>query len=280
MGPWLETFAVLLVAAGGVTLGRRLARCPKPWWTLWYLLPLAIIALLLAARLEDRWSFAASISWLVTGRLRYVLVAAAVTLGLLMPLPHLPRRWERVAVAVFMAAVLAWFSILPFLLPAVIQRQLAALQTTLTADGVCLQSTGYTCGPAAAVTALAALGIPADEGQLAILARSNPVTGTLPARLTTVLQHLYGDHGLRCRYRRFDSVAQLAHAGPTLAVLRDGRLRDHCVAILDISDHTVTLADPARGRIQIPRRQFAAQWRHQAIVLELKGSGTFSPSSL
>ncbi|HEX41099.1 MAG TPA: hypothetical protein ENN81_03470 [Phycisphaerales bacterium] len=281
MGPWLETFAVLLVAACGILLARRLARCSRPWWGFWYLLPLGIIALMLAVRVREQWAFAGALAWLVTGRLRYVLVALAVTLGLVMPLSHLPRRWERIATGVFMVAVVAWFSVLPFLLPAVIRHQLAALQTTLTADGVCLQSTDYTCGPAAAVTALARLGISADEGQLAIHARANPVTGTLPAHLSAVLQRLYGDRGLRCRYQRFDSVAQLAQAGPTLAVLRDGRLRDHCVAILAVSDETVTLADPALGRISLGRQQFAAQWRHRAIVLELTqaGAGTFFPQS-
>jgi hypothetical protein len=55
-------------------------------------------------------------------------------------------------------------AIVPFLAPAFNRGYLAGLKTRIDADGVCRQSSEYTCGPAAAVTALRKLGLPAEEG--------------------------------------------------------------------------------------------------------------------
>jgi predicted double-glycine peptidase len=51
---------------------------------------------------------------------------------------------------------------LPFLVPALIKERLSNLTTRLDSNGICYQSTDYTCGPAAAVTALRRLGLQAD----------------------------------------------------------------------------------------------------------------------
>jgi len=64
------------------------------------------------------------------------------------PLSRLPLRRDRILVAVLMVALVGGTSVWPFLAPAFNQRELAALRTRLDADGVCLQGTGYTCGPA------------------------------------------------------------------------------------------------------------------------------------
>jgi len=135
-------------------------------------------------------------------------------------------------------------------------------------NGVCRQTTNYTCGPAAAVTALGKLGLRADEGELAVLSYSSPVIGTLPACLTSALQDRYSADGLRCQYRRFESIDQLRNAGVTLAVVRDAFLLDHCIAVLDVSDDAVIVADPVTGRRLIPYEQFEKIWRFCGIVLQ------------
>lgn len=57
---------------------------------------------------------------------------------------------------------------------ALVQAQLRSLPTRVDPDGVCLQNTPYTCGPAAAVTALRRLRLPAEESELAKLAFISP----------------------------------------------------------------------------------------------------------
>lgn len=206
--------------------------------------------------------------WITAGRVKFVIFSLAVTMGLTTPLSRLPYKFEKVAIYILMAVVVVWFSVLPFLVPALIQNHLANLTTLLDSNGICFQTTGYTCAPAAAVTALRKLGLTAQEGEIAILAHTSPVAGTLPGCLQTALQNRYGDEGLRCQYRHFDSIAQLKDAGLTLAVVKSAFLTDHCIAVLEVSDRMITVADPALGKKSLSYKQFEEIWRFSGIVLK------------
>ena len=272
MNPWLETVGVVLVAFLGIVLGRVFSGFRRPYWTLGYFLPLALIAVLVITRCVGSLSFVPPFSWLTAGRTKFVVLALAITTGLTTPFPRLPRKFEKFGICVFMAVVVTWFSILPFLVPALIKDELASLKTMVDANGICFQSKDYTCGPAAAVTALRKLGLPAHEGQIAILSRSSPVAGTQPVCLSTALQNRYGLDGLISQYRRFDSIAQLKTAGITLAVVKDAFLSNHCVAVLEVSDRMVMFADPVLGEVSMSREQFEKVWLFSGIVLERDSS--------
>ena len=267
MNAWLETIAVVLVAASGITLGRRFSSFRRPCWTLGYIIPLIFVALLVTPRCAGSLAFVPPFYWLI-GRARFVVLGLAVTMGLTTPLSRLPRRCERIMICILMAVVVTWFSVLPFFVPVLIKGRLLNLRTSVDSDGVCLQTTGYTCAPAAAVTALRKLGLPAQEGEIAVLSHSSPLTGTLPKCLYTALLNRYTTKGLKCQYRYFNSLAELGDTGITLAVVRDTFLTDHCVAVLDVSGGMVTVADPISGKISIPHRQFEKIWRFSGIVLK------------
>lgn len=268
MNPWLETIGVILVALLGIILGRAFSSLRKPSWTLGYFLSAALIATLVVTRARGTLSSVPLLSWLTTGRIRFVIVSLAVTMGLTTPLSRLPYKVERLTICILMGVVVVWFSILPFLVPALIRDDLVNLETRIDSDGVCFQTRDYTCAPAAAVTALRKLGLPAHEGEIAILSHSSPIAGTLPTCLCTALENRYGTDGLKCQYRHFDSLAQLKDAGLTLAVLKDAFLSDHCVAVLEVSNHTVTVADPITGKKTIPHEQFEKVWRFSGVVLK------------
>lgn len=278
MTPWLETAGVALIAVLGMALGVASRQLRRPYWILGYVLSLALIATLLLGR-STVVHFTPPFSWLVATRMRFILIALATTLGLTTPLSRLPRQWEKVGACLLMGAVLLRFSLMPFLMPALLEGKLARLQTTIDNSGVCLQATKYTCGPAAAVTALLRLGLPANEGQIAILAHASPTVGTLPACLTQALQKLYAADGLRCHYRTFDSVAQLGRSGITLALVRSALLQDHCVTVLGVSDEAVIVADPITGVAAMPREQFRAIWRFSGIVLSRDRTFSQQPGS-
>jgi predicted double-glycine peptidase len=53
-----------------------------------------------------------------------------------------------------------------------------------------------------------------------------------------------------------------------LAVVRDAFLLDHCVAVLDVSDLTVVIADPVLGKQLMSHEQFERMWRFTGIVLQ------------
>lgn len=268
MNPWLETIGVTLVALLGILLGRAFSVLRKPSWALGYFLSVALIAMLILTRAGEALSLAPPLSWLATGRIRFVIISLAVTMGLTTPLSRLPYRFEKIAVCFLMSLIVIWFSVLPFLVPALIRDDLANLKTRIDTDGICYQTRDYTCAPAAAVTALKKLGLSGHEGEIAILSHSSPVAGTLPSCLCNALEDLYGSDGLKCQYRRFDSLAQLKDAGLTLAVLKDAFLSDHCVAVLEVSDHTIIVADPVAGKKIIPCEQFEEIWRFSGVVLK------------
>jgi len=268
MNPWIETAGVILIALLGAFTGKLFSRFRKPYWVLGYLIPAGLIAMLALVRFDPALSFAKPFVWIAAGRVRFVTLSLAVSMGLTVPLSRLPYKWEKLIVCLLMAGFMTWFSVLPFLVPAILRGRLSNLRTRYDSNGVCRQTTDYTCGPAAAVTALGRLGLAAEEGELAVLSYSNPITGTLPACLSTALQRRYRADGLRCRYRRFDSIHQLRNAGITLAVVREALFKDHCLTVLEVSDDAVTVADPVTGVRLLPYRQFESIWRYAGIVLE------------
>ncbi|MHC4476224.1 MAG: cysteine peptidase family C39 domain-containing protein [Planctomycetota bacterium] len=266
--PWLETLGVVLVAVTGAVLGRAFSRFRSPFWALGFFLSCLLFASLVLARCNNSIAFLPPFCWLAAGRVKFIILALAVTIGLTTPLSRLPRKFEQYIVCVLMSIVVAWFCVLPFLVPALLKDRLSNLRTRLDSSGICYQSTAYTCAPAAAVTALRKLGLPAQEGELAVLSHTSPVAGTLPGCLETALQNRYASEGLRCQYRYFDSIGQLRDSGVTLAVVRDRFLSDHCVAVLEVSDRMVTIADPVVGRMLMSHEQFERIWRFTGIVLK------------
>ena len=268
MNPWFETIAVVLVALSGLLLGRAFSRFQKPYWIWGYILPFLLIGLLALARFSNTVCFVPPFSWVTAGRVKFVILSLAVTMGLTTPLSRLPRKCEKVVICILMSIVVVWFCILPFLVPALIKDNLANLETMLDSNGTCFQSKDYTCGPAAAVTALRKLGLAAEEGEIAVLAHSSPVAGTLAQCLSTALQNRYGAEGLKCQYRKFASIVQLRDAGITLAVVKKAFLSDHCVTVLEVSDRLVSIADPVLGVRSMPYEQFEKIWRFSGILLE------------
>jgi len=266
--PWFETVGVVLLAVGGMLVGAALSRLRKPYQIAAYVFTFSLVAVLLVTRFVVPLRFVAPFYWLTAGRIKFLTLCVATTVGLTISLPQLPRRSERILICVLMGVVVGWFCVLPFLAPAVIRDELASVVTRIDADGVCIQTTNFTCGPAAAVTALRELGLDAQEGELAVLARTSPVVGTLPSSLYRALSRRYGPEGLECQWRYFGSSAQLKDAGVTLAVVRDAFLLDHCVAVLDVSDTMVTIADPSFGKLTVPLEQFEKVWRKYGIVLK------------
>jgi hypothetical protein len=268
--PWLETGGIVAVTLFGLLTAIKLRRTGGRLWVAGYLTGLVLIVLLAASRVGGAMEEVPGLAALATGRIKFVVLALGVTLGMTTPLSRLRYRLEKAIVCVIMALTIVWFSVLPFLVPGLIKKDLAAIATHIGPGGVCLQSTNYTCGPAAAVTALNKLGFRASEGQLAILARSNPITGTLPGSLCAALKNRYANDGLECFYRTFNSVGELENTGITLVVVKDAFLLDHYVAVLDVSDGIVTLADPALGHRLVSRERFEKIWRFCGIVLAKK----------
>ena len=266
--PWFESFIVFAIALFAFMLGSWFSRLPKPYWALGYFIPLGLVLLYVLALFDPRLALAPPLSWMLIGRIRFAFFNFITTVMLSVPLSRLPQKRNRIVVRALIC-VLTAASILPFLAPAFNRSYLAGLKTRLDPDGVCRQSNDYTCGPAAAVTALRKLGLPAEEGELAILAHTSSLAGTEPDVLAKVLQNLYRTNGLVAEYRSFSDVDDLKQAGLTVAVLRFNALQNHCVTILGIQTNCVLVGDPLNGLTLMPTDEFENKWLFVGIVLKL-----------
>lgn len=272
MIPWLETIGVATLAAAGWVLGRWFSRRPGRWWLAGYVLPALLLAMYCVARHNSRWEFIPPASWLLAGRTEFALAGFITTLILITPLSRLKRRNERRAVAGFAVFLVLSGSLWPFLAPAFNRGLQSSLPTCLDADGVCRQGTDYNCGPAAAVTALRRMGLPAEEGDIAILAHTSTAIGTPPDLLVAAIQKRFGPLGVHAEYRHFRSVAELRNAGIVVAVIKFALLTDHYVTILDAGERQVIVGDPLKGRQVYSPDEFARVWRFTGIVLGLDHS--------
>jgi len=265
---FLETLGAAGLTVLGVLLGRWFSRQPKPWWTLGYFIPLAVITIVVLPRFNRSFEFRPPVSWFVSGRTLFAVSGLVIAMVLVTPLSRLPRASTRRLVICFVFLMVFFSSLWPFAAPAFNRRFLASLQTRMTSDGICEQSTDYNCGPAAAVTALRKLGFPAEEGEIAIHAHTSIAIGTPPDLLCAALKKRYTPAGLQCEYRYFNSTSELNNGGITLAVIKFGLFVDHYVTVLQVTDDEIIVGDPFRGRISYSHEQFARKWRFVGVVLK------------
>ena len=272
--PWIETLGVVALVGLTYLIGRRLSRLKKPYWAVGYVIPLLVIVVLGAVRWLPAMEFIPPFAWLMLGRTEFAASAAACALFLAVLPSRLPRKTQRVMVSALFIIVIVRYAVLPFLLPAVLHGRLSRLESEFFDDGSCRQTTRYTCGPAATVTALKALGLEVQEGEVAILARTNPISGTQPDMLSAAIRAGYG---VSCEYRYFGSLDELREAGLTVALVRHSLLTDHYVVVSHMGDGQVTIADPLIGIRTLSEDEFRRLWRRCGIVLarreEKDGSG-------
>ncbi|MFA5553976.1 MAG: cysteine peptidase family C39 domain-containing protein [Phycisphaerae bacterium] len=268
MQPYLETVGIITVAVFGIVLGGLFCRLWKKYWVIGYSAALLFIMLLAAGTFFDALNFIYPFDLLLAGRFRFVILALAITVGLISPIDQLPRKSERMLVCCVMSLILGWFCIMPFLGPAIVRGRLQTMPGYINAEGVCFQSTNYTCGPAAAVTVLRMLGLEADEGKLAILSHTSPMIGTMPRCLAYAINSEYGSLGVESSFRRFKSIEELKRFDFTLAVVKDSFLSDHCVAVLEVGDDYVIIADPVWGKGAFSYEQFSEIWRFSGVAIK------------
>ncbi|MDB6109343.1 MAG: peptidase bacteriocin processing [Pedosphaera sp.] len=109
-------------------------------------------------------------------------------------------------------------------------------------DGVCLQSSASTCGPASAVTILRELGQPASEAGLAQESFAS-ASGTENWYLARALRH----HGMRTRFL-FSAGLQCSLPAISGVRLRSAGNAGHFIALLGREGEQFVVADPLDGR--------------------------------
>jgi hypothetical protein len=268
MNLWLEGAFALMVAAAGVALGYLFSRLRKPYWTFGYFIPLALVLIYAAAVQFPALFFTPPISWMTMGRKKFAILGFVATMVLATPLSRVPKKRVRIMISILMAVIVFAVSVWPFIVPAFERKEIARLQTHIDANGVCIQTTAFTCGPASAVTALRKLGLSGEEGKIGILSGTSSFVGTPPDMLAEALQNEYGKYGLIAEYRLFKDISELKQAGLTLAVIKYAFMVDHYVTVLEVTDTEVVVGDPLNGLDRLSYADFRKEWRFVGIVLK------------
>lgn len=189
--PYAQTAGVLILAIAGVLFGRRASKARWPLWGLAYIVPLSLTLAIAVARWTPRLEFMIPFRWIMADRTEFAVFAFLTASILTIPVVRLSATRQRLLVNVFMWLAITVYSIFPFLMPGLNYTCLRDLKTTVDINGVCIQSNDYNCGPAAAVTALRRVGIPAEEGELAILAHTTHIAGTPADSLCSAISRRY-----------------------------------------------------------------------------------------
>lgn len=128
MNPWLETVFAAVTALSGLYLGKAFTNLRRPWWFTGYLLPLAVIAIVVITGFNETIAFLPPFCWLPTGRIKFVIISLAAVTGLATLLPHLHSKFQKISVCLIMGFAVVWFAVLPFLTSALIKNDLQNLQ--------------------------------------------------------------------------------------------------------------------------------------------------------
>lgn len=131
----------------------------------------------------------------------------------------------------------------------------------------CLQSTPWSCAPAAACSLLRMLGVDARESEMARLMRSRPHFGTDLLNMHRGLSRKLEGTGYRVELRRLDYEGLVAAAAPGLASIKLHLLLDHAVAVCKADLEGVTVQDPLHGPLRILRSTFGEIWKREVLLV-------------
>jgi hypothetical protein len=249
MMPWLECLAALATAAGGAGAGWWLGR-RGPWHlALGYGASLVLIVMIAVARRVPELALLPPWRWLMAGRIEFAVMGAAMLcLGCCL-WPRMTSVRAQNALGGLLIVALGLTTLPAFVVPAVLQRQYrTALPAGVDADGICRQHTSFTCGPAAAVTALHQLGLETTEGEAAVFTRACPLGGTDESMLVAGLRQRYAAAGLRVELRRIDSLLELQGADAAILIIQVDTWTDHYVAVRRVTPTLIEVGNPATGR--------------------------------
>ncbi len=142
------------------------------------------------------------------------------------------------------------------------------LKGTVTDSGVCLQTSSYSCGAAAAASFLYYYGIRSSEQEMAALCCTRSgglgLAGTSDAGLLRGLRRkLDGRLSVQIARQRYEELST-----PSLVPIEVYPGLCHCIMLWRVDPDLVHVVDPRSGRVTMSRADFEALWTGSAIWAE------------
>ncbi len=257
-------FAAQAIIAGGmIPLGRRLARARAVAWK--SAATVATVAALLWPLM--RWHPAHALALLGAPVMMYIEVTGMIPAVLLLftiASVHVRRLSER-RLSILLVVVCGLYFVRCGLW--MVRPPVPDLGATSVRDGVCLQSTPYTCVAASLVTLLRAHGVDATETEMARLSDTEVGGGATDTRALRALERKLAGRPLEIRYEVMD-YERLRHIRmPCLVSTKFGYFVSHMVPVLAAHEGEVALGDPLTGRRTVPVDEFRNIWHRRGIWL-------------
>lgn len=135
-------------------------------------------------------------------------------------------------------------------------------------DGVCGQTTSYTCGAAAAAMLLWHHGVEASEREMAELSWTNAMTGTDEFCVARGLRQKLAGSGRVVRLETPSWEALRRRDQPGMATIKWSLFVDHWVVVREVSDAGVVIGDPIRGKLTLSEAEFREVWRGGLVTAD------------
>jgi hypothetical protein len=255
-------FAVqLLLAVGAYFLAPQVAKAKKPVWITVCVASIAAILL---------WPLMRVFPVQPINVLTAEVMACIELTGLAIPgvlffgiaSRHVPKKSDRHAILLLTAVAALYFVKAGWWMLAPGVPDLG--RTNIDPDGVCRQSTGYTCVAASMVTMLHAHGVAAEETEMARLAHTQVSGGATDSRTLWALQKKL-DEKWQITYERLDSDGLVRVPKPCLVQLDWGFFVSHMVPVMSATPQNVVIGDPLNGRREMSMEDFMKKWKGTAI---------------
>jgi hypothetical protein len=135
---------------------------------------------------------------------------------------------------------------------------------TVGTDGVCHQTSGYSCSAASAAMLLDRYGIHATEREMAELCITCNATGTTQSGLLRGLRIKAGDRWtVRIGHPSYERIPT-----PSIISLRLSPILTHSALLEKVTPEEVSVVDPLYGRGKLSRSIFDREWMGSAVWFE------------
>lgn len=264
---WLRIFLLLAGLAAIFVTGVKCRRFSRPVWASLFIIPVVLWILLRLSSYVPSLAFGfPPLTWCFSMRRPFLFSSFIIAFAIGIIIPQTPTRRLRILLFILMLVGLLYHFAIPNIGPLLVRGLLRNIHSTMD-NGVCLQSTSWTCGAASSVTALHTLGIEASEGELAIMSYTTPLFGTDETMLARAIEDRYRTQFIKTDFGYFRSVRDIADRCPALVAIRLNYSIDHLVTVLEVTDKTVTYGDPLRGILILPIEEFEKKWFNRALLI-------------
>jgi peptidase C39-like protein len=137
-------------------------------------------------------------------------------------------------------------------------------------DGVCIQTSGYTCGAASMVTFLKNMNTDATEGEMARFSGTIPFKGVSNFQTAAGMNRKFKKEALPYKMvlKTYTNDELMEIQTPFLVTIKHAFFCDHMVCVLYIEENEVILGDPLTGKRSISTKEFLSLWKN--VVIEAK----------